>query len=117
MLITADEYDDAEVEVSCRILRDGQSIAYKKGPTGQNNLNMPGQLLHLERHLFRRLPLAPRTLLAFYWGTPIVFAEADLATGLVDGDVMQLEFSGGIGVLENPVVPLEEPTQLQGLGG
>ena len=26
-------------------------------------------------------------------------------------------FSGGIGVLENPVVPLEEPTQLQGLGG
>ena len=53
---------------------------------------MPGQLLHLERHLFRRLPLAPRTLMAFYWGTPIVFAEADLATGLLDGDVMQLEF-------------------------
>ena len=117
VLITADEYDDAEVEVSCRILRDGQTIAYKKGPTGQNNLNMPGRLLHLERHLFSRLPLAPRTLMAFYWGTPIVFAEADLATGLLDGDVMQLEFSGGIGVLENPVVPLEEPTQLQGLGG
>ena len=117
VLITADEYDDSEVEVSCRILRDGQSIAYKKGPTGQNNLNMPGRLLHLERHLFSRLPLEPRTLMAFYWGTPIVFAEADLATGLLDGDVMQLTFSGGIGVLENPVVPLEEPTQLQGLGG
>ena len=117
VLVTADEYDDSEVEVSCRILRDGQTIAYKEGPTGQNNLNMPGRLLHLERHLFSRLPLAPRTLMAFYWGTPIVFAEADLVTGLVDGDVMQLEFSGGIGMLENPVVPLEEPTQLQGLGG
>ena len=98
-------------------MRDGQTIAYKEGPTGQNNLNMPGRLLHLERHLFSRLPLEPRTLMAFYWGTPIVFAEADLATGLLDGDVMQLTFSGGIGVLENPVVPLEEPTQLQGLGG
>ena len=50
-------------------------------------------------------------------GTPIVFAETDLASGLLDGDVMQLTFSGGIGVLENPVVPLEEPAQLQGLGG
>ena len=29
---------------------------------------MPGRLLHLERHLFSRLPLAPRTLLAFLLG-------------------------------------------------
>ena len=63
---------------------------------------MPGRLLHLEHHLFSRLSLAPRTLMAFYWGTPIVFAEADLATGLLDGDVMQLTFSGGIGVLKIP---------------
>ena len=46
--------------------------------------------------------------------TPIVFAEADLATGLMDGDVMQLTFSGGIGVLENSVVPLTETKQLVG---
>ena len=117
MLITADEYDDTEVEVSCRILRDGQSIAYKKGPTGQNNLNMPGRLLHLERHLFSRAAPSTAHPDGVLLGTPIVFAEADLATGLVEGDVMQLEFSGGIGILENPVVPLEEPAQLQGLGG
>ena len=115
VLVTADEYDDADVTVSCDILRGGERVAYKKGPTGQNSLNMPDQLLHLERHLFNRIPLEPRMLLAFYWGTPIVFAEADLSDGLQDGDVMRLAFSGGIGVLENPVVPLAETDQLQGL--
>ena len=115
VLVTADEYDDADVTVSCDILRGGERVAYKEGPTGQNSLNMPGQLLHLERHLFNRIPLKPRMLLAFYWGTPIVFAEADLSDGLQDGDVMRLAFSGGVGVLENPVVPLAETDQLQGL--
>ena len=115
VLVTADEYDDADITVSCDILRGGERVAYKEGPTGQNSLNMPDQLLHLERHLFSRIPLEPRMLLAFYWGTPIVFAEADLSDGLQDGDVMRLAFSGGIGVLENPVVPLAETDQLQGL--
>jgi fumarylacetoacetate (FAA) hydrolase family protein len=115
VLVTADEYDDADVTVSCEILRGGERVAYKEGPTGQNNLNMPDQLLHLERHLFNRIPLEPRMLLAFYWGTPIVFTEADLSDGLQDGDVMRLAFPGGIGVLENPVVPLAETDQLQGL--
>ena len=90
-------------------------MAFKEGPTGQKNLNMPDQLLHLERHLFNRMPLEPRTLQAFYWGTPIVFAETDLADGIQNGDVMRLEFSGGIGVLENPVVPMQETDQLQRL--
>ena len=115
VLVTADEYDDADVTVSCEILRGGERVAYKEGPTGQNNLNMPDQLLHLERYLFNRIPLEPRMLLAFYWGTPIVFTEADLSDGLQDGDVMRLAFPGGIGVLENPVVPLAETDQLQGL--
>ena len=115
VLVTADEYDDADVTVSCEILRGGERVAYKEGPTGQNNLNMPDQLLHLERYLFNRIPLEPRMLLAFYWGTPIVFTEADLLDGLEDGDVMRLAFPGGIGVLENPVVPLAETDQLQGL--
>ena len=97
------------------ILRGGERVAYKKGPTGQNSLNMPDQLLHLERHLFNRIPLEPRMLLAFYWGTPIVFTEADLSDGLQDGDVTRLAFPGGIGVLENPVVPLAETDQLQRL--
>ncbi len=115
VLVTADEYDDADVTVSCEILRGGERVAYKEGPTGQNNLNMPDKLLHLERHLFNRIPLEPRMLLAFYWGTPIVFTEADLSDGLQDGDVMRLAFPGGIGVLENPVVPLAQTDQLQGL--
>lgn len=115
VLVTADEYDDAKVTVSCAILRGGERVAYKEGSTGQNSLNMPDQLLHLERHLFKRIPLEPRMLLAFYWGTPIVFAESDLSDGLLAGDVMRLQFSGGIGVLENPVVPLPETDQLQGL--
>ena len=112
VLVTADEYDDANVRVSCDILRDGQRVAFKEGPTGQDNLNMPDKLLHLERHLFSRIPLEPRMLLAFYWGTPIVFSEADFSDGMLVGDVMRLGFSGGIGVLENPVVALEETGQL-----
>ena len=116
VLVTADEYDDADVTVSCAILRDGQRVAFKEGPTGQDNLNMPDELLHLERHLFNRIPLEPRMLLAFYWGTPIVFSEADFADGIQVGDVMRLEFSGGIGVLENPVVALAETGQLAELG-
>ena len=53
---------------------------------------MPDSLLHLERHLFRRIPLEARSLLAFYWGIPIVFAEADLSDGVQVGDVMRLNF-------------------------
>ena len=115
VLITADEYDDGDVMVSCDILRGRERVAYKEGPTGQDNLNMPDRLLHLERHLFSRIPLEPQMLLAFYWGTPIVFAEADLSDGIQVGDVMRLAFSGGIGVLENPVVALAETGQLAGL--
>ena len=47
--------------------------------------------------------------------TPIVFAEADLASGLLAGDVAKLTFSGGIGTLENSIVPLPETTQLADL--
>ncbi len=117
MLVTADEYDDSDVTVSCEILRNGERIGFKEGKTGQNSLNMPDSLLHLERHLFRRIPLEERMLLAFYWGTPIVFAEADLSDGMQVGDVMRLEFSGGIGTLENGVVALAETGQLAGLEG
>ena len=117
LLVTADEYDDGDVTVSCEILRDGQRVGFKEGKTGRDNLNMPDSLLHLERHLFRRIPLEARSLLAFYWGTPIVFAEADLSDGVQVGDVMRLEFSGGIGQLENAVVALEETGQLAGLEG
>jgi fumarylacetoacetate (FAA) hydrolase family protein len=112
LLVTADEYDDAEVAVSCQILRQGKSIGFKEGRTGQNHLNMPDRLRHLERFLFRRMPLEPRLLLAFYWGTPIVFAEKDFPGGLLAGDLMRLSFSGGIGVLENPIAPLPEIDQL-----
>jgi len=115
VLVTADAFDDADVTVSCGILRDGERVAFKEGPTGQNNLNMPDGLLHMELTLFRRLPLEPGQLQALYWGTPIVFGEADLASGLLVGDVTKLMFSGGIGTLENSIVPLPQTSQLADL--
>jgi len=115
VLVTADEYDDGNVTVSCEILRNGERIGFKEGNTGQDNLNMPDSLLHLERHLFSRIPLEERTLLAFYWGTPIVFTEEDLSGGVQVGDVMRLHFSGGIGALENGVTQLKDTGQLASL--
>jgi fumarylacetoacetate (FAA) hydrolase family protein len=112
VLVTADEFDDGVVDVSCEILRNGERIAYKQGETGQERLNMPERLFHMERILFSRIPLEPGQLQVLYWGTPIVFAEADLAGGLQVGDIMRLTFSGGIGTLENPIVALPEVTQL-----
>ena len=117
LLVTASEYDDAQVQVSCEILRDGQRVGFKEGSTGQDHLNMTDRLYHMERKLFSRLPLEPGQLLAFYWGTPIVFAESDLASGLLVGDVVRMCFSGGIGILENGIVPLPETGQLEGLAG
>lgn len=116
VLVSADEYDDTAVAVSCEILRDGKRAGFKEGKTGQGYLNMPDKLFHMERALFSRLPLPARHLLVLYWGTPIVFAEQDLAGGLLVGDVVRMNFSGGIGVLENPVVALPETGQLAGLG-
>ncbi len=116
LMVTEDEFDASDVTVSCEILRDGQRVGFKEGKTGQNNLNMPNGLLHMERMLFRRIPLLPSQLQVLYWGTPIVFGDGDLADGLLDGDVCRLEFSGGIGVLENPIVPLPAfEGQLRGL--
>ena len=59
--------------------------------------------------------LEPRTLLSFFWGTPIVFSEVDMSDGLQVGDVMKLEFSGGIGTLENEVAALPKTKQLEQL--
>ena len=115
LLVTAQDYDDGAVEVSCEILREGQQVAYKKGATGQAHLNMPDGLFHMERMLFSRIPLQPGQFQVLYWGTPIVFAEADLASGLQVGDVVRMTFSGGIGTLENPIVALAESAQLEGL--
>jgi fumarylacetoacetate (FAA) hydrolase family protein len=115
VVVSADEYDDTEVVVSCEILRGGKRAGFKEGKTGQGHLNMPDKLFHLERSLFSRLPLPPRHLLVFFWGTPIVFAEKDLAGGLLAGDVVRMSFSGGIGVLENPVAAMPVTGQLAGL--
>ena len=111
VLVTASDYDDRQVTVSCEIIRDGRRVGFKEGATGQNNLNMPDGLFHMERSLFSRLPLMAGELQVLYWGTPIVFAEADLADGLQVGDVMRLNFSGGIGTLENRVEPLSDSDQ------
>ena len=117
LLVTSSEYDHSEVVVSCEILRNGQRAGFKEGRTGQDNLNMPDGLLHMERALFSRIPLEPLQLQVLYWGTPIVFAEADLADGLQVGDVVRMRFSGGIGILENEIVALPETEQLQDLAG
>ena len=115
VLVSAEDYDDTEVTVSCEILRQGKRAGFKEGKTGQGQLNMPDKLFHLERSLFSRLPLPPKHLLVFYWGTPIVFADKDLAGGLQVGDLVRMNFSGGIGMLENPVVALPVTGQLAGL--
>jgi hypothetical protein len=57
----------------------------------------------------------PGQLQAFYWGTPIVFGESDLSNGLAVGDLMRLNFSGGIGTLENTVIALPQTGQLDRL--
>ena len=115
LLVTADEYDDGAVTVSCEILRGGERVAFKEGLTGQDHLNMPDRRLHLERTLFSRVPLMPGQLQAFYWGTPIVFSEGDFPQGLQVGDVMRLHFSGGIGALENAVAAQDAADQLSAL--
>ena len=116
VLVTADEFDDRVVPVSCDVLRDGKSIAYKEGETGQDRLNMPDGLFHLERMLFGRMALGAEMFQVLYWGTPIVFSEGDFPSGLQVGDVTRLTFGGGIGVLENPIVEMTLPDQLGILG-
>ena len=114
-LITKSDFDDSDIAVSCEILRSGDRVGFKEGRTGRDHLNMPDGLFHMERSLFSRLPLEAGELLALYWGTPLVFAEADLAGGLLERDVVRMTFSGGIGVLENEIVALEVTDQLRGL--
>lgn len=114
VLVTENEFDDRSVAVCCEVVRNGRCVAFKEGRTGQNHLNMPDGLFHLERSLFSRIPLEPDTLLVFYWGTPIVFAESDLAHGLRIGDLVRMTFQG-IGPLENPIVAFPENDQLQWL--
>ena len=114
VLVTDSEFDDAGVAVSCEILREDVRIARKAGHTGQNHLNMPDRLFHLERSLFSRLPLQEKTLQLLYWGTPIVFSERDLANGLQVDDVV-LMFFGGIGFLQNTIAPFPDSRQLERL--
>lgn len=111
VLVTNDAFDSAEVEVSCDVVRSGQTIASKTGLTGQNHLNAPDGLFHLERSLFERIPLQPFEFQVFYWGTPIVFADADLESGLLEGDLVRMTFSG-IGELANPIISVSTPSQL-----
>ena len=115
LLVTDAAFDDGEVEVSCEILREGQRAGFKQGLTGQAHLNMPTGLFHMEQSLFSRIPLLPRQLQVLYWGTPIVFADADLEGGLQTGDLLRLGFSGGIGTLENRIAELPNTGQLDGL--
>ena len=114
ILVTESEFDNKSVTVSCEILRDGDRVGYKTGQTGQQHLNMPDGLFHLERSLFSRLPLEPKALQVLYWGTPLVFAESDLPNGLLNGDTVRLEF-GDIGTLENCIQDFPVKEQLDWL--
>lgn len=113
LLVTADEFDDREVTVSCEIVRDGDRVGFKEGKTGRGSLNMPEGLFHMERTLLSRIPLEPGVLLALFWGTPIVFSDADLSEGLQVGDELCLRFSGGIGELRNRIVAPRTIDQLR----
>lgn len=114
LLVTESEFNDGSVKVSCEVLRKGERVGYKEGYTGQDHLNTPDGLYHLEKSLFSRIPLEPNTLLVFYWGTPIVFAESDLESGLLVGDTVTMTFEG-IGPISNPIVPFPETNQLEWL--
>ncbi len=114
LMVTESEFDNSSVAVSCEVIRNDTRIAYKEGHTGQNHLNMPDGLYHLERSLFSRIPLEPNTLQILYWGTPIVFADSDLESGLLKGDNVRMTFEG-IGFLENPIVAFPKTDQLQWL--
>ena len=111
VLVTDSEFDDTSVAVSCEVLRDNERIACKAGSTGQSHLNMPDGRFHLERSLFSRLLLQKKTLQLLYWGTPIVFSEADLPDGLQVNDTVLMSF-GGIGDLRNSIAPFPEGRQL-----
>ena len=117
LLVTIDEFDDDEVTVSCAIVRNEDRVGFKAGKTGRSSLNMPEGLFHMERTLLSRIPLEPGMLLALFWGTPIVFSEADLSDGLQVGDELRLHFSGGIGELHNRIVAPQKIDQLGILGG
>ena len=114
LMVADSAYDNRSVVVSCKVIRNGTCIAHKEGRTGQDHLNMPDGLFHLERSLFSRLPLEPDTLQVLYWGTPIVFSDRDLETGLREGDRVCMAFEG-IGPLENRIVPFPEMDQLRWL--
>jgi fumarylacetoacetate (FAA) hydrolase family protein len=111
MLITDDAFDDLNVKVTCEVIRSDSCVASRAGYTGQEHLNAPDRLFHLERALFERIPLRRYELQVFYWGTPIVFAEDDLQSGLISGDRVQMTFEG-IGRLENKIITTDQPTQL-----
>ena len=113
VLVTADEFDDHDVTVSCEIERKGERGGFKEGKTGRESLNMPEKLFHMERTLFSRIPMKPGSLLVLYWGTPIVFSDTDLADGLQVGDQLRLHFSGGIGELRNHILPPGPIDQLE----
>ena len=114
LLVTESEFDNRSVKVSCEIERNGRRVGYKEGFTGQDHLNMPDGLYHLEKSLFSRIPLSPETLLVLYWGTPIVFGEQDLAGGLQTGDTVSMTFAN-IGHFSNCIEPFPKHNQLEWL--
>jgi len=115
-LVTDAAFDHRDVTVSCEVLRAGARVARKEGHTGAANLNMPAGLFHLERSLFERIPLEPEALQILFWGTPIVFSDADLADGLLAGDRVRMSFEG-LGELENMITAHHPPDQLTRLRG
>lgn len=113
ILVTGDAFDPAEVDVSCEVWRSARCIARKVGRTGTKHLNLRDGPAQMERALFTRLPLRQGQLQALFWGTPFVFEESEVERGLLPGDLVRIEFGGGIGRLENRVVAQEETEQIR----
>ena len=114
IMVTTTEFDDRNLRVSCAVTREGKRVAFKQGLTGQENLNMPDGLLHLERSLFNRLPLRNNVMQVLYWGTPIVFSDEDLKDGLQENDIVRMSFEG-LGILENRIDTFPDIDQMRGL--
>ena len=112
VLVTSDEFDPRDVDVSCEVWRSGRCIARKVGRTGSDHLNLRDGPAQMERALFTRFPLREGQLQALFWGTPLVFDESDLKRGLLPGDVVRIRLGGGIGQLENPVIAQDATSQM-----
>jgi len=101
VFVTADDPDfqKAEITVSCRILREGVTVM-DSGPLKTGEDHMAHSIDNLARHLFHHRAIREDEVRCLLLGTTAVFPETVKA-----GDVIEIRFDSGLGMLRNPVQP------------